>query len=260
MTYQNLLVETRDRIARLTVNRPEKLNALSRATLQEMDRAFASFADDPEVRVVILTGAGSKAFVAGADIQELAQQSPREGREYARYGQELFSRIENLGKPVLAAINGYALGGGCEIALACTMRFAASTAKFGQPEVNLGIIPGYGGTQRLARLVGRGKAQELILTGDLIDAAEAHRIGLVNRVFAPEELVAGTQAVAETILSRGPLAIRYALEAIRRGLNMPLEDGLDFEATLFGVLCASEDMKEGTRAFLEKRKARFTGR
>jgi enoyl-CoA hydratase len=260
MTYQNLLVETRDRIARLTVNRPEKLNALSRATLQEMDRAFASFADDPEVGVVILTGAGSKAFVAGADIQELAQQSPREGREYARYGQELFSRIENLGKPVLAAINGYALGGGCEIALACTMRFAASTAKFGQPEVNLGIIPGYGGTQRLARLVGRGKAQELILTGDLIDAAEAYRIGLVNRVFAPEELVAGTQAVAETILSRGPLAIRYALEAIRRGLNMPLEDGLDFEATLFGVLCASEDMKEGTRAFLEKRKARFTGR
>jgi len=260
MTYQNLLVETRDRIARLTVNRPEKLNALSRATLQEMDRAFASFADDPEVRVVILTGAGSKAFVAGADIQELTQQSPREGREYARYGQELFSRIENLGKPVLAAINGYALGGGCEIALACTMRFAASTAKFGQPEVNLGIIPGYGGTQRLARLVGRGKAQELILTGDLIDAAEAHRIGLVNRVFAPEELIAGTQAVAETILSRGPLAIRYALEAIRRGLNMPLEDGLDFEATLFGVLCASEDMKEGTRAFLEKRKARFTGR
>jgi enoyl-CoA hydratase len=260
MTYQNLLVETRDRIARLTVNRPEKLNALNRATLQEMDRAFASFTDDPEVRVVILTGAGSKAFVAGADIQELAQQSPREGREYARYGQELFSRIENLGKPVLAAINGYALGGGCEIALACTMRFAASTAKFGQPEVNLGIIPGYGGTQRLARLVGRGKAQELILTGDLIDAAEAHRIGLVNRVFAPEELVAGTQAVAETILSRGPLAIRYALDAIRRGLNMPLEDGLDFEATLFGVLCASEDMKEGTRAFLEKRKARFTGR
>jgi enoyl-CoA hydratase len=198
--------------------------------------------------------------VAGADIQELAQQSPREGRDYARFGQELFSRIENLGKPVLAAVNGYALGGGCEIALACTMRFAASTAKFGQPEVNLGIIPGYGGTQRLARLVGRGKAQELILTGDLIDAAEAHRIGLVNRVFAPEELLPGTLSVAETILSRGPLAIRYALEAIRRGLNMPLEDGLDFEATLFGVLCASEDMKEGTRAFLEKRKARFTGR
>jgi enoyl-CoA hydratase len=260
MTYQNLLLETRDRIAHLTVNRPEKLNALSRATLQEMDRAFASFAEDPEVGVVILTGAGSKAFVAGADIQELAQQSPREGREYARFGQELFSRIENLGKPVLAAVNGYALGGGCEIALACTMRFAASTARFGQPEVNLGIIPGYGGTQRLARLVGRGKAQELILTGDLIDAAEAHRIGLVNRVFAPEELLPGTQAVAETILTRGPLAIRYALEAIRRGLNMPLEDGLDFEATLFGILCASEDMKEGTRAFLEKRKARFAGR
>jgi enoyl-CoA hydratase len=260
MTYQNLMVETRNRIARLTVNRPEKLNALSRATLQEMDQAFASFATDSEIGVVILTGAGSKAFVAGADIQELAQQSPREGREYARFGQELFSRIENLGKPVLAAVNGYALGGGCEIALACTMRFAASTAKFGQPEVNLGIIPGYGGTQRLARLVGRGKAQELILTGDLIDAEEAHRIGLVNRVFAPEELLAGVEAVAATILSRGPLAIRYALEAIRRGLNMPLEDGLDFEATLFGVLCATEDMKEGTRAFLEKRKARFSGR
>ncbi|HEV8376209.1 MAG TPA: enoyl-CoA hydratase-related protein [Candidatus Polarisedimenticolia bacterium] len=260
MTYQNLLVETRERIARVTVNRAEKLNALSRATLQEMDRAFGSFAADSEVGVVILTGAGSKAFVAGADIQELAQQSPLEGRAYARFGQELFSRIENLGKPVLAAVNGYALGGGCEIALACTLRFAASTAKFGQPEVNLGIIPGYGGTQRLARLVGRGKAQEMILTGEMIDAAEAHRIGLVNQVFAPEELLARTEAIAATILSRGPLAVRYALEAIRRGLNMPLEEGLDFEATLFGVLCASEDMKEGTRAFMEKRKAEFRGR
>ncbi|PYQ14489.1 MAG: hypothetical protein DMH00_01550 [Acidobacteria bacterium] len=251
MSTQNLTVESHDRIARLTISRPEKLNALDRATLGEMDQAFATFAADPEVGAVILTGAGPKAFVAGADIQELLQQSPVGGR---------FSRIENLGKPVLAAVNGYALGGGCELALACTLRFASSTAKFGQPEVNLGIIPGYGGTQRLARLVGRGKAQELILTGEMIDAAEAHRIGLVNQVFSPEDLLPRTEAIAATILSRSPLAIRYALEAVQRGLNMPLEEGLGFEATLFGVLCASEDMKEGTRAFLEKRKAQFKGR
>jgi len=260
MSTQNLTVESHDRIARLTISRPEKLNALDRATLGEMDQAFATFAADPEVGAVILTGAGPKAFVAGADIQELLQQSPVGGREYARFGQGLFSRIENLGEPVLAAVNGYALGGGCELALACTLRFASSTAKFGQPEVNLGIIPGYGGTQRLARLVGRGKAQELILTGEMIDAAEAHRIGLVNQVFSPEDLLPRTEAIAATILSRSPLAIRYALEAVQRGLNMPLEEGLGFEATLFGVLCASEDMKEGMRAFLEKRKAQFKGR
>jgi enoyl-CoA hydratase len=260
MSPQNLTLEIRDRVARLTVNRPEKLNALNRATLQEMEQAFAECSSDPAVGLVILTGSGSKAFIAGADINELAEQTPVEGREYARYGQRLFQRIESLGKPVLAAINGYALGGGCEIALACTLRFASSTARFGQPEVNLGLIPGYGGTQRLSRLVGRGKAQELILTGEMIDAAEALRIGLVNQVFSPEELIPKTEAVASIILSRGPLAVRYAMEAIHLGMNMRLEEGLDYEATLFSVLCSSKDMKEGTRAFLEKRKPKFEGR
>ena len=260
MTFKNLIVECKDRIGRVTVNRPEKLNALNRETLGELAAAFDDFVANPEVGAVILTGSGSKAFIAGADISELARLTPVEGRDYARYGQSVFSRIETLGKPVLAAVNGYALGGGCEIALACTLRFAAATARFGQPEVNLGIIPGYGGTQRLARLVGRGKAQELILTGDMIDAAEAQRIGLVNQVVDPAELLAKTESVAAAILAKGPLAVRYALEAVARGLEMPLQDGLDYEATLFSVLCASEDMKEGTQAFLEKRKARFQGR
>ena len=260
MTFKNLIVESKDRIGRVTINRPEKLNALNRETLGELEAAFEGFASDPGVGAVILTGSGSKAFIAGADIGELARLTPVEGRDYARYGQRLFARIETLGKPVLAAVNGYALGGGCELALACTLRIAAATARFGQPEVNLGIIPGYGGTQRLARLVGRGKAQELILTGDMIDAAEAQRIGLVNQVCDPAELLARTESVAATILAKGPLAVRYALEAVARGLEMPLQDGLDYEATLFSVLCASEDMKEGTQAFLEKRKARFQGR
>jgi len=260
MSYQNLTLDVRERIARVTVNRPEKLNALNRATIDELHHAFTECAKRAEVGAVILTGAGSKAFIAGADIGELSRQTPVEGREYARHGQRLFSRIETLGKPVLAAINGYALGGGCEIALACTLRYASSTARLGQPEVNLGLIPGYGGTQRLSRLVGRGKAQELILTGDMIDAAEGLRIGLINQVFAPDDLLPKTEAAAATILSRGPLAIRYAMEAIHRGLEMPLEEGLDYEATLFSVLCSSEDMKEGTLAFLEKRKAKFLGR
>lgn len=260
MSYQSLLLEVRDRIGRITVNRPEKLNALNRATLEELDLAFRSMAKDPSVGAVILTGSGTKAFVAGADINELARLSPVEGREFALFGQEVLYRIETLGKPVLAAVNGYALGGGCEIALACTLRIASSAAKFGQPEVNLGIIPGYGGTQRLARLVGRGKAQELILTGEMIDAAEAHRIGLANQVVAPGELMARTESVAGIILSRGPLAVRYALEAIHRGLSMSLQEGLAYEASLFSVLCGSEDMKEGTKAFLEKRKADFQGR
>jgi enoyl-CoA hydratase len=260
MTYQNLLVEVRDSVGRITVNRPEKLNALNRATLVELDQAFRGMGEDPGVGAVILTGAGPKAFIAGADIGELARQSPVEGREYSLFGQGVLDRIETLGKPVLAAVNGYALGGGCEMALACTLRIASATAKFGQPEVNLGILPGYGGTQRLPRLVGRGRALELILSGDMIDATEAHRIGLVNQVAPPEELIARTERLARTILSRGPLAVRYALDAVHRGLTMPLGEGLAYEATLFGVLCASEDMKEGTQAFLEKRKAGFRGR
>ena len=260
MTYQNLLLETRGRIARITVNRPEKLNALNRATLEELDGAFRSLAADPAVGAVILTGSGTKAFIAGADINELSRLTAVEGRDFALFGQEILSRMETLGKPVLAAVNGYALGGGCEVALACTLRIASVTAKFGLPEVSLGIIPGYGGTQRLSRLVGRGRAQELILTGEMIDAAEAHRVGLANQVVPAEELMARTEAVAGTILSRGPLAVRCALDAIHRGLDMPLGEGLAYEAALFSLLCASEDMKEGTKAFLEKRKAGFRGR
>jgi enoyl-CoA hydratase len=260
MSYQNLVVQVQDRIGRITVNRPEKLNALNRATLEEIDAAFAAMGSDPAVGAILLTGAGTKAFIAGADINELARQTPVEGREYTLFGQGVLDRIESLGKPVLAAVNGYALGGGCEIALACTLRFASSAARFGQPEVNLGIIPGYGGTQRLARLIGRGRAQEMILTGEMIDAAEAHRIGLVNAVVAPEELIPRTESVARTILSKGPLAVRYALDAVHRGLDMPAREGLAYEAALFSVLCASEDMKEGTKAFLEKRKAEFRGR
>jgi enoyl-CoA hydratase len=260
MSYQNLLVATQDRITRITVNRPEKLNALNRATLDELGAAFGAAAEDSGTGVVILTGAGNKAFIAGADIGELARLSPVDGRAYALAGQALFERIETLGKPVLAAVNGYALGGGCEIALACTLRIASTAARFGQPEVNLGIIPGYGGTQRLPRLVGRGKALELILTGEMIDAPEALRIGLANQVVPPEELLPRAETVAATILSKGPLAIRYALDAVHRGLESPLAEGLAYEATLFGVLCAAEDTKEGTRAFLEKRKPEFRGR
>jgi len=260
MTYQNLLLETRDRIARITVNRPEKLNALNRATLEEMDRAFRSLAADPAVGAVILTGSGTKAFIAGADINELASLTAAEGRDFALFGQEILNRMETLGKPVLAAVNGYALGGGCEVALACTLRIASAAAKFGLPEVGLGIIPGYGGTQRLPRLVGRGRAQEMILTGEMVDAAEAHRIGLVSQVVPAEELMARTEALAGAILSRGPLAVRCALDAVHHGLDMPLGEGLAYEAALFSLLCASEDMKEGTKAFLEKRKAGFRGR
>ena len=260
MTYQNLLVEIRDRVGHVTVNRPEKLNALNRATLEELDDAFRSMGGDPGVGAVILTGSGAKAFIAGADIGELTSLSAAAGREFALFGQAILHRIETLGKPVLAAVNGYALGGGCEVALACTLRIASGSAKFGLPEVSLGIIPGYGGTQRLARLVGRGRAQELILTGNTIDADEAHRIGLVNQVVAAEDLLPRTEALAGTILSRGPLAVRHALDAIHRGLDMALEEGLAYEASLFSLLCATEDMKEGTRAFLEKRKAGFQGR
>ncbi|PYT37534.1 MAG: enoyl-CoA hydratase [Acidobacteria bacterium] len=255
-----VLYGTKNGIARITISRPEKLNALDRQTVQEIDRVVASAGQDPSVGVLIITGAGEKAFVAGADIGELASQTPVEGTAYARAGQAVLDRLERLGKPSIAAINGYALGGGLELAMACTLRVAAESAKLGQPEVALGIIPGYGGTQRLARLVGAGRALEMILTGEPIDAREALRIGLLNRVVPAAELLPAAEALARTILTRGPVALRYALQAVHEGLQTTLNEGLSMEAALFGLCCATEDMREGTRAFVEKRKPAFKGR
>jgi enoyl-CoA hydratase len=255
-----VLCETRDGIARLTLDRPDKLNALDRATVEELDRAVAAAGADPAAGVLILTGSGPKAFVAGADIGELATQTPIGGAAYARFGQQVFERLESLGKPSIAAINGWALGGGLELALACTLRVAAEGARLGQPETTLGIIPGYGGTQRLARLIGRGRALEMILTGEPIDAREAHRIGLVNRVVPAEELGAAAEGLARTLLQRGPVALRLALQAVHQGLEMTQAEGLRLEAALFGLSCATEDMREGTRAFMDKRKPVFKGR
>jgi len=260
MAYENLLYEKRDQIGTVAFNRPKVLNALNRKTMEELDDILARARDDAEVRVLILTGAGDKAFIAGADINELAQRTPVDGKEFSLFGQEVLHRLATMGKPSIAAINGFALGGGCELALACTIRIASRNAKLGQPEVKLGIIPGYGGSQRLARLCGKGVAHELCLTGEMISADEALRIGLVNRVVEPAELLAAAEAIAKKIISNGPLAVKYAMEAIERGMEMPQEEGLFLEATLFGLCCATEDMREGTRAFLEKRPAQFKGR
>ena len=215
---------------------------------------------DTSVRVLILTGAGEKAFIAGADINELARRTPVDGKEFSLYGQEIIHRLETMGKPSIAAINGFTLGGGCELALACTMRIASRNAKLGQPEVKLGILPGYGGSQRLARLCGKGAAHELILTGEMITAEEALRIGLVNGVTEPAQLLATAEAIARKIIANAPLAVKYAMEAVEHGMEMTQEEGLFLEATLFGLCCATEDMREGTRAFLEKRPAKFQGR
>src|SRR5213083_2377915 len=250
MVFDNLLLERESAVAIVTINRPKVLNALNARTLDELRRVVLDLEHDDGVRVVIVTGAGEKSFVAGADISELAVQTPTGGRELALTGQHVLDAIENLGKPVIAAINGYALGGGCELAMACTLRLAADTAKLGQPEVALGIIPGYGGTQRLSRLVGAGRALELILSGEPIDAREAHRIGLVNRVVPAAELPAAAETLARTLLTRGPLALRYAMQAVHEGLQMTLAEGLAMEAALFGLTCATEDMREGTRAFV----------
>ncbi len=255
-----LLVQDEHRVRTITVNRPDKLNALNAETLRELQGAFIDAATTPSVDVVILTGAGEKAFVAGADITELSQQDALSGQVFARSGQRVFSAIEQCSKPVIAAVNGFALGGGCELALACHMRIAAANAKFGQPEVNLGVIPGYGGTQRLARIVGWGRAAELILTGNMIDAAEAHRIGLANAVVEKGQALDAARALATTIVSRGQVAVRLALDALRAVPEMGLEEGLSMEAALFGLACGSQDFKEGTAAFLEKRSAVFTGR
>ena len=251
--------ETSDRIAVLTIDRQEKLNALNSEVLAELDAALDAARASAEVGAVVVTGAGPKAFVAGADIGELSKMTPVSGRLHALRGQAIFSKIETLGKPVIAAINGFALGGGCELALACTLRVASDNAKLGQPEVKLGILPGYGGSQRLARIVGKGRAMEICLTAEPISAEEAYRIGLVNRIVPAGQALAAAREIAGKILANGPLAVAYTMEAIHHGLDLPLEDGLLLEATLFGLCASSADMKEGMAAFLEKRPARFQG-
>ena len=260
MTFDNLLFETKDSIAYVTINRPKVLNALNSVTMGELRSVFTQLKSDREVRVVILTGAGEKSFVAGADIGELQRNNPIEAKEYTHRGQAVLDLIENLGKPVIACVNGFALGGGCEIAMACTMRLTSENAKLGQPEVKLGIIPGYGGTQRLPRLVGKGIAMQLLLTGEMISAQEAHRIGLVNEVVPAAQLIPRAEAIAQSIIKNAPLAIQYCLEAVNHGMEMTLMEGLYLEATLFAVSCATEDKKEGTSAFLEKRAANFAGK
>jgi enoyl-CoA hydratase len=260
MNYENILSETKNSVAYVTINRPKVLNALNMATMEELRSAFNAIKDDREIRVAILTGSGEKAFVAGADIAELSKHDPVSAKEYTHRGQSVLDLIENLGKPVIACINGFALGGGCEIALACTFRLASENAKLGQPEVKLGLIPGYGGTQRLPRLVGKGIAMQLLLAGEMINAQEALRIGLVNEVVAAAELIPRAEAIAQKIIANAPLAVQYAMEAVNKGMEMSLSEGLYLEATLFGLCCATEDKTEGTAAFLEKRPAQFKGK
>jgi enoyl-CoA hydratase len=284
MSYETLIVETRDGISFVTINRPDKLNALSSSVLAEIGEAVEGAGKDAAVGAIVITGAGEKAFVAGADILELNTLDAAGGKAFSETGQRVFDRIESCGKPVIAAVNGFCLGGGCELAMACHIRVASGNARFGQPEVNLGLIPGAGGTQRLPRLVGKAKALELILSGNPIDAAEAHRIGLVNSLVpavpAPEGALSGKDkagpvfdmpativklheavtTLAKTIMSKGPVAVRYAIEAITAGVEQPQADGLRLEANLFGLCFATEDMKEGTTAFKEKRKAAFKGK
>jgi enoyl-CoA hydratase len=254
---ENVRTENREGILVITIDRPKVLNALNAQTVDEIAEAFEAAREDESVKCVILTGAGEKAFVAGADIGELAQLNPVTGKATAEKGQRVLLSIERFPKPVIAAINGFALGGGCEIALACHIRIASEKAQLGLPEVTLGIIPGYGGTQRMARLLGKGKALELILTGDRIGAADAERIGLVNKVVPADQLMAASEELARRITSRGPLAVRAALEAVMSGSEMPFEQGQFLEATLFGLLASTEDMREGMKAFLEKRPAEF---
>jgi enoyl-CoA hydratase len=260
MTLENLLYEKRDSIAFITFNRPKVLNALNRKTVEELRDVLLDARDDSSVRALILTGTGEKSFVAGADIGELAQRTPVDGKDFSLFGQSVFHLLETIGKPSICAINGFALGGGCELALSCSIRLASKTAKLGQPEVKLGIIPGYGGSQRLARLCGKGVAHELCLSGEMITADEAQRIGLVNHLYEPAELLPAAEALAKKIISNAPLAVKYTMEAIERGIELPQEEGLFLEATLFGLSCATDDMREGTRAFLEKRKAEFKGK
>jgi enoyl-CoA hydratase len=260
MAFDNLLLERDGAVAVLTINRPKVLNALNSQTIDELRRAVLELKADGEIRVIVLTGAGEKSFVAGADINELAVQTPVTGREHALAGQHVFDLVENLGKPVIAAINGFALGGGCELAMACTLRLAADTARLGQPEISLGLLPGYAGTQRLPRLVGKGKAMEMMLTGAPISAEEAQRIGLVNRVVPAAELMKEAKALAAQLARSAPIAMRYIINAVNKGFEMPFAEACQYEATLFGLVASTDDMREGTKAFLEKRKADFHGK
>ena len=260
MDFDNLLLERDGAVAVVTINRPQVLNALNLATIDELRRAALALKHDAAVRAIVITGAGDKSFVAGADVNELAVQTPAQGKELALRGQHVFDLLENLGKPVIAAINGYALGGGCELAMACTLRVAADTARIGQPEINLGIIPGYGGTQRLSRLVGKGIALELLLTGRHITAAEALQIGLVNRVAPAANLLSEARTLAAELALKAPIAVQYIIEAVHRGLEVSFDKAQFLEAALFGLVASTDDMREGTKAFLEKRKPDFRGR
>ena len=260
MELNHVRYEKADGIARVTLNRPDVLNTLNAGTIADLDATFDDAAADGAVGVIVITGEGDKAFAAGADISELAERTPLTGMATSKRGQRVFRKLETMGKPSIAAINGYALGGGCELAMACSIRIASDRAKLGQPEINLGIIPGYAGTQRLPRLVGKGVALDLILTGRAVDAAEALRIGLVSRVVAHEELAGATQALAEELVQKGPLALTAALDVVDRGYDIGLDDASSLETAHFGVLCASEDMREGLKAFLEKRKPNFKGK
>ncbi|MCW9050025.1 MAG: enoyl-CoA hydratase-related protein [Deltaproteobacteria bacterium] len=259
MAYENLLITIENKTAVVTLNRPKALNALNELTLLELQGAFIDLAKDDEVQVIIITGSGEKAFVAGADIAAMRSLDALEARRFAKLGHQVMQNIEGCPKPVIAAVNGFALGGGCELALGCDMRIVSENARFGQPEVNLGVIPGFGGTQRLARLVGKGRALELILTGEMIDAAEAYRIGLANKVVAADQLLETAKAMAATIINKGPCAVQLAKQAVRNGLEMDLDRANQYESELFGLCFATADQKEGMQAFLEKRPANFTG-
>ena len=259
-SYENLLVEINEGICQVTVNRPQALNALNAATLQDLDSLLSKIAGDAAVGVVIITGAGEKAFVAGADISEMQPMSALAGREWGKLGQAVFDKVENLPQPVIAAVNGFALGGGCELAMACDIRLASEKAKFGQPEVQLGITAGFGGTQRLVRLVGRGRAKELLFTGDMIDAAEALRIGLANKLTSPEELLPTARNLAKKILKKSPAAVRLTKAAVNAGADLPMKEAVAYEAEVFGLCFSTADQKEGMSAFLEKRPANFIGK
>lgn len=256
---ENVIYNVEGSIAEITINRPKALNALNKQTVEELETVVNDITDNKEIKVVIIKGAGEKAFVAGADIKAIKDFKALEARGFARLGQKVFSAIENMPQVVIAAINGFALGGGCELAMACDIRLASTKAKFGQPEVNLGITPGYAGTQRLPRLVGKGIAKELIFTGDTIDAMEAYRIGLVNKVYEPDELIENAKKLATKIINRGFCAVSLAKSAINNGLNMDDESAYNYEAEVFGLCFATDDQKEGMSAFIEKRKAEFKG-